>query len=80
MDYRPLAGNRKKQAQGGGLLGFGCGTAMVFLLVAALYLPTTGRQLTVIALMALAAGALAAKFGDSFFTWTLEKVRWLFWW
>lgn len=77
---RRAPGGRGGEVQGGGLLGFGCGSAMVFLFVAALYLPTTGRQLTVIALIALAAGGLAAKYGDSFFTWTLEKVRWLFWW
>lgn len=53
---------------------------MMFLLCFALYLPTTGRALIVIVVIALVAGGLAARFGDSFFTWTLEKVRWLFWW
>ena len=69
-----------RRVQGGGVLGFGCGTVMVLILCLALYLPTTGSELTWIVIIALAAGAVAAKFGDSFFTWTLEKVRWLFWW
>ncbi len=69
-----------KRVQGGGVLGFGCGTAMALILGLALYLPTTGGELLSIVLIALTGGVLAAKFGDSFFTWTLEKVRLLFWW
>jgi hypothetical protein len=53
---------------------------MALILGMALYLPSSSGEMIGIVVVALVAGGLAAKFGDSFFTWTLEKVRWLFWW
>ena len=74
-----MAENPQPRVDGGGILGFGCAFVIVALVGVAVAGFHDSYSLAVVLALALVAGLLGAKYGDSFHAWVLSKLRW-FWW
>jgi hypothetical protein len=73
----------EKLGTGTGLAGFGCGTILVFAMLLPFALGVaedSARPVVFVAVVALLAGLVAARYGDRVFEFLLRIAGWIRWW
>ena len=71
--------NQRRLVEGSRFLGFGCAFLLVIAGLLTIVDFTSSFGLVFTLGLAVLAGILGAKYGDSFHTWLLEKLRFLWW-